>query len=171
MSFPVTAYPDDSKPLLHEVLASDMPLLQIWGCRDWSGLAEQSEERRALIFTVSQPGNHPHNWNNIISAILPQCSAFVAALTGKEPVLKKEEVALAREPLTSPDTSIITSPTRLRSMALKSPVRNVDPVIEQPAPGLNDKIQLKVQDVSSVIFIQRVIDIINELFSVMIYSS
>ena len=148
-----------------------MPLLQIWGCRDWRGLAEQSEERRALIFTVSQPGNHPHNWNNIISAILPQCSAFVAALTGKEPVLKKEEVALAREPLTSPDTSIITSPTRLRSMALKSPVRNVDPVIEQPAPGLNDKIQLKVQDVSSVIYIQRVIDIINELFSVMIYSS
>ena len=56
-------------------------------------------------------------------------------------------------------------------MALKSPVRNVDPVIEQPAPGLNDKIQLKVQDVSSVIFFQRVIDIINELFSVMIYSS
>jgi Nucleoporin protein Ndc1-Nup len=171
MSFPVTAYPDDSKPLLHEVLASDMPLLQLWGCRDWSGLAEQSEERRALIFTVSQPGNHPHNWNNIISAILPQCSAFVAALTGKETVLKKEELVLAREPITSPDTSIITSPTRLRSMALKSPARTVNPVTEQPAPGLNDKIQLKIQDVSYIIIIQVVIDIFNTLFFVMTFSS
>lgn len=147
VTFPVHAFAGESSVLLHEALSSDMALLRLWACRDWSVLTDQSEERRALIFTVSQPGNHPHNWNRIVSAVLPACSAFVAALTGKEAPAKKEEPV--RDVLLSPTASSVVSPSRVRSMALKSPIKTAPPVVEKSAPGVADKFQSKLREVTA----------------------
>ena len=156
MTFPVARCPGDETPLLSEALASDLPLLQLWACRDLCALAEQSAERRALIFSVSQPGNHPHNWNSIVSAVLPLCLTFLAAASGKEapppPVTTNiEERYEQQQPMANfPDApaAIITSPMRMRSMAIKSPAKSAL-VLEQPplVPGIFDKLHSKIAEV------------------------
>ena len=124
---------------------SNEGLLRLWACRDWNILAEQSAERRSVIFSVSQPGNHPHNWNSIVSAVLPQCLQFIASLKGEVHVAKTEIPSTVLQ--SPPPYDPITSPTRLRSMALQSPVKTVQSPAEKPKPSLQDRLDSKLQEV------------------------
>lgn len=141
-AFPVVRCGEDACPLLQEAMTSSSPLLRLWACRDWCILAEQSAERRALIFSVSQPGNHPHNWNSVIAGILPQCLQFISELKGEVKTPKVEIPSpVAQSP---PPYDSFASPVRMRSMALKSPVKTVQP-LEKPESSQN-KLQAKVQE-------------------------
>lgn len=146
ISFPIVRFGDESSPLLQEALSSNTALLRLWGCRDWSILAEQSEERRSVIFSVSQPGNHPHNWNSVLSAILPQCQYFVSLLKAESKVAKTESQEVIR-PQSPPLNDTYTSPIRMRSMALKSPTKVVENSPTKSKCSLQDKLQSKLQEV------------------------
>ena len=145
VTFPIVRFSEESIPLLQEAMNSNEELLRMWACRDWNILAEQSEERRLVIFSVSEPGNHPHNWDSIVSAVLPQCVKFIASLRGEIPAAKT--VIPSTVPQSPPPYDPITSPTRLRSMALKSPVRTVQSPEEKPKSSLQDRVDLKFQEV------------------------
>ena len=116
--------------------------MQLWACRDWSVLAEQSPEKRSIIFTVSQPGNHPHNWNEVFSAIMPQCLQCLSALRGDVKEAPTKSMNISPKAI---DT--ITSPMRMRSMALKSPTKTSQPPVESK-PNLINKFNNKIQEVS-----------------------
>lgn len=138
---------DETTPLLQEALTSETALLRLWASRDWCIMAEQSEERRSFIFAVSQPGNHPHNWNSVLSAIQPQCTRFISTLKSENKVGVKtdpQEQVVAPPP---PPYETLTSPTRMRSMALKSPTKEVVDEPSKPKFSLQDKIQSKMAEV------------------------
>lgn len=145
ISFPIVRYADEIAPLLQEALSSETALLRLWACRDWSILTEQSAERRSVIFSVSQPGNHPHNWNSIFHAIQPQCLQFASLLKGESKVTKTENQVVVA-PQSPPPYDSFTSPTRMRSMALKSPTKVMESPTE-PKPSFQDKINSKLQEV------------------------
>jgi len=141
VSFPLVRFAGDTSPLLSEALTCNVPLMRLWACRDWSVLAEQSPQRRSVIFSVSQPGNHPHNWNGMFSAIMPQCLQCLSALRGEVKESPTKSVAVSPKGV---DT--ITSPMRMRSMALKSPAKSSQPP-EEPKPNFNEKMNKKIQEV------------------------
>ncbi|KAI9555500.1 hypothetical protein GHT06_018015 [Daphnia sinensis] len=145
ISFPIIRMADETSPLLHEAISSDTTLLRLWACRDWNILAEQSAERRSVIFSVSQPGNHPHNWNNVLSAIQPQCLHFIALLKGETTASKAESKKIAA-PQSPPFYDAFTSPVRMRSMALASPSSKEIDSTSPPKSSLQDKIQSKMQE-------------------------
>lgn len=145
ISFPILRLVDETTPLLQEAMSSGTPLLRLWSCRDWSILAEHSAERRSVIFSVSQPGNHPHNWNSVFSAIQPQCLNFISLLKGESKIVKaeKKEMAVPQSPV---PYETLTSPIRMRSMALTSPSKVSDSP-SLPKSNLQFKIQTKMQEV------------------------
>ena len=51
--------------------------LQYLGYLDLNLLAKQNVHRRGELFSLSQPGGHPHNWNNVSS----QCFNTLKLLT------------------------------------------------------------------------------------------
>jgi len=141
VSFSIVRFSGDTSPLLSEALTCNIPLMRLWACRDWNVLAEQSPQKRSIIFSVSQPGNHPHNWNTMFSAIMPQCMQCLSALRGDT-----KEAPVKSMPVSPKVTDTITSPTRMRSMALKSPTKSSQPA-EERKPNFNDKMNKKIQEV------------------------
>ncbi|KAF5270440.1 hypothetical protein FQR65_LT05628 [Abscondita terminalis] len=58
-------------PIIQHLASLDFYLMSIW-----------SPERRQMLFTLSQPGGHPHTWNSVISTILKMLNKF------QEPLIK-----------------------------------------------------------------------------------
>ncbi|KAL5017343.1 hypothetical protein ScPMuIL_006932 [Solemya velum] len=52
------------------------PLVQHLGFLDLCILSKTSVKRRKLIFSLSQPGGHPHNWSQICQACLSELDAL-----------------------------------------------------------------------------------------------
>ena len=142
VSFPVEQFPLETRPLLHEALSSGIPLLQLWASRDWSIQTERSAANRSMIFTVSQTGNHPHNWTSLVSAILTICSKFLTTLEGKD----QPGSAVKKDPTVAANADLVCSPIGMRSMTLKSPVKAVL-ATEQQGPTLSEKVQKKLTEV------------------------
>ncbi|KYQ56620.1 Nucleoporin Ndc1 [Trachymyrmex zeteki] len=63
-----TAYtPDSSETTLIDVLSMDkIPIMQHLGYLDLVILAQKEKMRRNMLFTLSQPGGHPYNWNCVV---------------------------------------------------------------------------------------------------------
>ncbi|CAC5417248.1 NDC1 [Mytilus coruscus] len=51
-------------------------LVKYLGFLDLSWLSKNSMERRAQVFSLSQPGGHPHNWNKLSTACLTEIDAL-----------------------------------------------------------------------------------------------
>lgn len=59
--------PDSSEMTLIDVLSMDkIPIMQHLGYLDLVILAQKEKMRRATLFTLSQPGGHPYNWNCVV---------------------------------------------------------------------------------------------------------
>ena len=66
---------------LAEVLTMDeIPIIQQLGYLDLVTLAQKDKSRRASLFTLSQPGGHPYNWNRIIENCLSAIKEFTTEL-------------------------------------------------------------------------------------------
>lgn len=58
---------DESGVKLPEVLSIDkVPIMQHLGYLDLVTIAQKDKARRSVLFTLSQPGGHPYNWNCIV---------------------------------------------------------------------------------------------------------
>lgn len=62
------AFSTDSPELtLADALSMDkVPIMQHLGYLDLVNVAQREKHRRGLLFTLSQPGGHPYNWNCVV---------------------------------------------------------------------------------------------------------
>ncbi|XP_075689159.1 nucleoporin NDC1 isoform X2 [Rhinoderma darwinii] len=76
--FPVqTAFPEEAAKCLPNVMSCNSPLLKYLAFQDLMLLSQYSPSRRQEVFSLSQPGGHPHNW----SAISRECLSVLTNLT------------------------------------------------------------------------------------------
>ncbi|XP_031846095.1 nuclear division cycle 1 [Nomia melanderi] len=98
---------DDSAITLPEALSMDkIPIMQQLGYLDLVTMAQKEKSRRSILFTLSQPGGHPYNWNCIVE----KCTSLVKKFSDD---LNKACVKM-QEPLTvnaSTSTTITKSNT------------------------------------------------------------
>ncbi|KAL2097511.1 hypothetical protein ACEWY4_006718 [Coilia grayii] len=78
-SFPVQpSFPEVEEGCLSKVLTCKEPaILKFLGLQDLALLSQRSVLRRREVFSLSQPGGHPHNWN----AISKECLSLISELT------------------------------------------------------------------------------------------
>lgn len=78
-SFPVqSSFTDDAHQCLPKVLLEKQPMiLKFLALQDLALLSQHSPLRRSEVFSLSQPGGHPHNWN----AISKECLSLLSDLT------------------------------------------------------------------------------------------
>ncbi|XP_045906835.1 nucleoporin NDC1 isoform X3 [Micropterus dolomieu] len=78
-SFPVQpSFTEDAHQSLPKVLTDKQPMvLKFLALQDLALLSQHSPSRRCEVFSLSQPGGHPHNWN----AISKVCLSLLADLT------------------------------------------------------------------------------------------
>ncbi|XP_017561804.2 nucleoporin NDC1 isoform X1 [Pygocentrus nattereri] len=77
-SFPVqSTFAEDAEQCLPKVLAEKNTLImKFLALQDLALLSQHSPSRRQEVFSLSQPGGHPHNWN----AISKECLALLNEL-------------------------------------------------------------------------------------------
>lgn len=79
--------PDSSEMTLIDVLSMDkIPIMQHLGYLDLVTLAQKEKMRRGILFTLSQPGGHPYNWNCIVQKctnLLQKFSSDLNAISAK----------------------------------------------------------------------------------------
>jgi len=68
-------------PSLLDALNTDQSLLHHLSLSSWSRLAATNSPSRAAVFTLSQPGGHPSNWNTVSSLCLKQIDAMTKKLS------------------------------------------------------------------------------------------
>lgn len=78
-SFPVqSSFAEDAEECLPKVLLSkEPPIMKFLALQDLALLSQHSALRRQEVFSLSQPGGHPHNWN----AISKECLSLLTELT------------------------------------------------------------------------------------------
>ncbi|XP_034469066.1 nucleoporin NDC1 isoform X2 [Hippoglossus hippoglossus] len=78
-SFPVqSSFTEDAHQCLPKVVTDQQPIiLKFLALQDLALLSQHSPSRRYEVFSLSQPGGHPHNWN----AISRECLSLLADLT------------------------------------------------------------------------------------------
>ncbi|XP_077379867.1 nucleoporin NDC1 [Festucalex cinctus] len=78
-SFPVqSSFTNDVHQCLPRALSdSQSAILKFLALQDLALLSQHSPLRRGEVFSLSQPGGHPHNWN----AISKECQSLLADLT------------------------------------------------------------------------------------------
>ncbi|XP_061653862.1 nucleoporin NDC1 [Phyllopteryx taeniolatus] len=78
-SFPVqSSFTEDVHQCLPRVLSDPQPaILKFLALQDLALLSQHSPLRRGEVFSLSQPGGHPHNWN----AISKECQSLLTDLT------------------------------------------------------------------------------------------
>ncbi|XP_056149324.1 nucleoporin NDC1 [Lampris incognitus] len=78
-SFPMqSSFTEDAHLCLPKVLACKQPMImKFLALQDLALLSEHCPSRRGEVFSLSQPGGHPYNWN----AISQECLSLLADLT------------------------------------------------------------------------------------------
>ncbi|TKS79513.1 Nucleoporin NDC1 [Collichthys lucidus] len=145
-SFPVqSSFTEDAHQCLSKVLADKQPMiLKFLALQDLALLSQHSPSRRGEVFSLSQPGGHPHNWN----AISRECLSLLTDLTqrlviyhdtvatnGRAKSLStgserrtSSETSAQRVPLTAPFTPDLDSPFASPALRrLTAPVEQCSP--------------------------------------------
>ncbi|XP_064606211.1 nucleoporin NDC1-like [Liolophura sinensis] len=80
--FPVeTMYEEYKNKCLHNALGcSQFPLVKYLGFLDLHLLTKHTPNRRRQLFTLSQPGGHPHNWNSVYRACILEIDSLTKSL-------------------------------------------------------------------------------------------
>lgn len=120
-SFPVqSSFTEDAQQCLPKVLTDKQPMiLKFLALQDLALLSQHSPSRRCEVFSLSQPGGHPHNWN----AISKECLSLLADLTQRLVAYhdtvatngRAKSLSTGSERKTSSETSVISSTEDLMS--------------------------------------------------------
>ncbi|XP_030015666.1 nucleoporin NDC1 isoform X1 [Sphaeramia orbicularis] len=113
-SFPVqSSFTEDSHQCLPKVITEKQPMiLKFLALQDLALLSQHAPLRRSEVFSLSQPGGHPHNWN----AISKECLSLLSDLTQRLIVYhdtvatngRAKPLSTGSERKTSSDTSVIS---------------------------------------------------------------
>ncbi|XP_068095092.1 nucleoporin NDC1 [Hyperolius riggenbachi] len=101
--FPVQmSFIEDAELSLPSALSCSSPLLKYLAFQDLVLLAQYSPIRRQEVFSLSQPGGHPHNW----SAICRECLSVLSNLTSR--LVAHQEAAASNGRVRLPSSSAET---------------------------------------------------------------
>lgn len=108
-------FAEEAEQCLPKVLTENIQVLKFLALQDLALLSQHSPARRQEVFSLSQPGGHPHNWN----AISRECVSMLLDLTQRlvayhDAVASNGRVKPPSEksdPRTSSSTSSVTSGT------------------------------------------------------------
>lgn len=102
---------------LQEAISSDnLPLVQHLACLDLYLLSFWSQERRQVLFSLSHPGCHPYNWNNLIENVLKLFDEYIDCLNKSIDALSPVK---KQKPKT--ESVIVTKPAPVVQSPLLSP--------------------------------------------------
>jgi len=82
---------DGEKSLTKAMVEEKNPLLAHLAFYDFNLMTSESKLRRSHFFVLSQPGGHPHNWNNLNRACLGKIQKFITKLNESAPVLQTKD--------------------------------------------------------------------------------
>ncbi|XP_068426807.1 nucleoporin NDC1 isoform X2 [Clinocottus analis] len=114
-SFPVhSSFTEDADQCLPKVLTDKQPmLLKFIALQDLALLSQHSPSRRCEVFSLSQPGGHPHNWNNIRKECLSLLSDLTQRLIAYHDTVstngRAKSLSTGSERKTSSETSVTSS--------------------------------------------------------------
>lgn len=80
VQFPIIKENQYVLSLQEAILMNNLPIIQNLACLDLFLLSHWSNLRRQIYFTLSQPGGHPHNWNNLIESVLKLFNDYIDLL-------------------------------------------------------------------------------------------
>lgn len=107
VEFPILKLSDNDMCLADAIGFTTIPIIQHLACLDLYVLSQWSRQRRQILFSLSQPGGHPHNWNylitNIIKLITNYCECLNKATTA---LLHPEILKKVQENVVQTDTSL-----------------------------------------------------------------
>lgn len=96
-SFALLKQPNNNSALLAAALGEQsIPIIQHLACYDLFNLSMSQKSNRQDIFTLSQPGGHPHTWNAIMHESLKIIQGFISEIDSMykapEPVEPKSPI-------------------------------------------------------------------------------
>jgi nucleoporin NDC1 len=121
---------DFTLPDLLEALPSDNKLLGLLSLQRLALLADQSAKDRKTIFSLSQPGGHPHHWNTINKACLSRVDMISTSLTD----LFNPRPATAA-PAKVHQEPVVSSSPYIRRLAPTASRTRVEDLVPAPAPS------------------------------------
>ncbi|XP_040264075.1 nucleoporin NDC1 isoform X1 [Bufo bufo] len=128
--FPVqTAFPEEAAKCLPNMLSCNFPLLRYLAFQDVMLLSQYSPSRRQEVFSLSQPGGHPHNW----VAISRECLGVLNNLTSR--LVAYQEAAASNGRLRPSSSSSSSSGASFINDTV-DPSPNVVPTPRTPIPLL-----------------------------------
>lgn len=101
---------DNCLTLQEAINMPHLPIVQNLACLDLANLAKWSLIRRQVLFQLSLPGNHPHNWNFLVDNVLK---------------LFNEYTELLNRTLDSPQKTVTSVPTPCSPQITKNKYQNL----------------------------------------------
>ena len=125
--------------MIKAMSVADHDLLTHSAFYEFSLISSDSKTKRSEFYTLSQPGGHPHNWNDLSNACLTKIECFVKKLNDSV------AVPVAKESKTEKSNTASAPPTLYSkyssAQSPKSPRPLVAPLSKEKASENNNKIQ------------------------------
>ncbi|XP_053104186.1 nucleoporin NDC1 isoform X2 [Hemicordylus capensis] len=147
--FPVQpTFTEETDQCLPKILnSSPPPILKFLALQDLMFLSQYSPMRRQEVFSLSQPGGHPHNW----TAISKECLNLLSNLTQK--LITHQEAAAANGRLKQPSEGDLTpspSPPAAEESSFQTPKTSILPRAHMPSLVKSSLLPLKASPVSDL---------------------
>ncbi|NXE12809.1 NDC1 protein, partial [Lophotis ruficrista] len=149
--FPVQpTFAEETDQCLPKILNSNPPLLiKFLALQDLMLLSQYSPVRRQEVFSLSQPGGHPHNW----TAISRECLSLLSDLTQR--LIAQQEAAAANGRAKQPAGELKVSPQTpgaavTEDMSLQSQRSNIVPRASMSSLVKSSLVPLKTSPGSDV---------------------
>lgn len=119
-----TVFNNESQSVtLPEALAMEtVPIMQHLGYLDLVNLAQKDRSRRACLFTLSQPGGHPYNWNCVMEKCIGLIKGFLTQIN--EVCSVKQEARIPSDTNTTADVLDKTYAYHMRNLVASQEIKD-----------------------------------------------
>lgn len=148
--FPLYKVNETSLYLQESLNMSNLPIIQNLACLDLYNLSQQSRIRRQVLFALSQPGGHPHNWNLLVQNVLKLFSEYMDLLNNL--IEKFDGTVKHSSQIIEPEKNIqahIQSPKQFVGMRNMSMISDV---------GVTDLVELTMEPIPVFTFQKHVVE-------------
>ncbi|XP_076628626.1 nuclear division cycle 1 [Colletes latitarsis] len=136
---------DNPEVTLPEALSMDkIPIMQHLGYLDLVTMAQKDKARRSVLFSLSQPGGHPYNWNCIVET----CIGFIKKFSDEL------SAACVKYPEQIPSCTSNTAVLTKGSLYQKEYVYQMRNLVKEEAPTCIQQSDVK-KDIDNELFIQQ----------------
>ncbi|XP_014233377.1 nucleoporin Ndc1 [Trichogramma pretiosum] len=115
---------------LDSTLTSEISIIRNLGYLDLFNVALKDKIRRSMLFTLSQPGGHPYNWNNVIGKCLAHLKHFNEELNLTCGTQKDQPSVVTKIPSTL-DSQLLEKPHIYHMRSLVTPMTTAETLNEE----------------------------------------